>query len=131
MTRITTGQYHAIIKKKKPKNKYGNKITEYNGRKYHSKKEAAYAAELDMLLNAKNDDLRVVEWQPQVKYDLVVKGTVVGHYVLDFLVRYADGRTEYIDIKAKDKNGKFLTTNEYRLKKNLMKAIYDIDIIEQ
>lgn len=121
-----------IKMKSAPKSKYGNKITEYNGRKYHSKKEADYAHELDLLKRAKNDSQRVVEWHPQVRYDLAVNNVPVAFYVLDFRVHYADGRVEYIDVKGRknEKTGNFIVTDDYRIKKNLMKALYDIDIIE-
>ena len=122
-----------LIKTKSAKQqKYGNKITEYEGRKYHSRKEADYARELDLLKRAKNDAQRVLEWHPQVRYDLAVNNVPVTTYVLDFRVHYADGRVEYIDVKGqKNKKGDgFVTTAEYTIKKKLMKALYDIEIIE-
>lgn len=103
--------------------KYGNKITEYDGRKYHSKKEAGYARELDMLSKARVDAQRVVSWLPQVKYRLEVNGVKIADYILDFKVEYADGRVEYVDVKG-------VRTGEYVMKKKLMKALFNIDIIE-
>lgn len=105
------------------KPKYGNKITEYNGKKYHSKKEAGYAAELDMLGNARNDAQRVVKYDTQVKYHLEVNNVLIGAYILDFKVEYADGHVEYVDVKG------FLT-EEYKIKKKLMKALFNIEIKE-
>lgn len=121
---MTVGSYNQIIKAKGPKrSKFGNKITEYDGRKYHSTKEANYARELDLLKNAQNDSQRVLKWEPQVRYDLVVKEQHIAVYVLDFLVQYADGRQEHVDVKG-------VRTDVYKMKKKMMKALYDIDIIE-
>lgn len=104
-------------------NKYGNKITEYNGKKYHSKKEADYAVELDMLLSARNDAQRVVKYETQVKYRLEVNGVLIASYILDFKVWYADGRVEYVDVKG-------VRTPVYAMKCKLMEAIHGIIIKE-
>lgn len=113
-------QHGAVLTQR---NKFGNKKTFYNGRTYHSKKEAEYAMQLDMLLNARVDAERVVSWVPQVTYHLVVNGVKIADYRLDFKVEYADGRIEYVDVKG-------YLTDEYKIKKKLMKALFNIDIIE-
>lgn len=72
--------------------KYGAKPTEYNGRRYDSKREAAYARELDMRKAAGE----VIGWLPQVPIPL--PGGV--RYVVDFLVFDADGTCRFIDVKG-------------------------------
>lgn len=116
-------QYKGVIQVNQPYNKFKNQITEYGGKKYHSKKEAMYAAELDMLANARFDSSRVVKYETQVKYHLDVNGHRIGAYILDFKVWYGDGRIEYVDVKG-------VVTQVYAMKRKLMKAIYDIDIKE-
>ena len=62
----------------------------------------------------------------QVRYDLVVHNSKIGFYKADF-VTYKNGKAiEVIDVKSE--MTKKLPV--YRLKKKLMKAIYNIDIIE-
>lgn len=103
--------------------KYHNKKTEYEGVVYDSKKEAEFARTLDILRKAKKDRERVVAWQRQVPFDVKIRGTKVCSYKADFLVTYADGRDEIIDVKG-------YRTALYRLKKKLVEAQYMVKIIE-
>lgn len=113
---------HFRAKAKKPK--YGQKAKEYNGVKYHSTKEAAYAIHLDILKLAK-----VVErWERQLRYVLGVNGTVVTTYILDFKVWYADGRIDHIDVKGYKKGSAY---NTFMIKKKLMLGCYGIEVIEK
>ena len=119
--RLSTNEYKLI--KKRSKSKFKNKKAEYNGRVYDSKREAQYAKELDLLRRAVHKENKVIEWTPQVRYPLAVNNQKICTYVLDFMVKYADGRVEYVDVKG-------VRTDVYKIKKKLMKAIYDIDITE-
>jgi hypothetical protein len=76
------------------KRKYRNVPTEYGGRKYASKAEAARAAELDLLLRAG----QIRAWQPQVLFRL---GSDENCYRPDFLVWHLDGSTHAEDVKGK------------------------------
>jgi len=105
-------------------NKYNNKRTTYNGETYDSKAEAVYAEFLDVSRRAKNASERVVKVEKQVRYRLEVNDVLIGHYVLDFLVEYADGRIEYVDVKG-------VRTGVYKLKKKLMLACHGIAITER
>lgn len=104
------------------RSKYGNKKTEYNGRLYDSKKEAAYAQELDLLKSAKNPLDRVLSWEPQIPFLIEINGKKICKYVLDFRVEYED-RLEHIDVKG-------VRTDVYKIKKKLVEAIYGIVIKE-
>lgn len=125
MTRMSMEEYRTYFAKNK-RSKYGNKKTEYNGRTYHSKKEALYAEGLDTAMHAKDEKERVVSWKPQVRYDIVVNGQKICAYILDFLVEYGDGRVEYVDVKSKG-----TITDVYRIKSKLMKAVLGIEITER
>jgi hypothetical protein len=81
------------------KRKFGNIPTTYNGRRYDSKKEAEFAQQLDAMRHAQGRD-KVDSWEPQVRFPLVVSDVTVGHIVVDFFVRYADGRRELVEIKS-------------------------------
>lgn len=105
------------------RNKFGAIKTDYNGIKYDSRKEAAYAQTLDLCKKAVGKSDRVVEIERQLPYLLEVNGVKICKYILDFKVKYADGRTEYIDVKG-------VLTPVYKLKKKLVKAIHNIDIKE-
>lgn len=106
------------------KSKYGNLKTEYNGYVYMSKKEANYAQELDFLMKAKNPRDKVVSYERQVPFQITVNGKKICKYLADFKVLYADGHTEIIDVKG-------VRTNIYTLKKKLVEALFDIEIIEK
>jgi hypothetical protein len=119
--------YQKINTGKSSGNKYGAKKTEYNGRTFDSKKEAQYAAQLDMLRNAANPADRVTGVQYQVPMPLAVDGKQIGKYILDFEVTYADGRREHVDVKGM-KSG--CAYQFFKWKKKHVKAQYGIDIIE-
>lgn len=110
---------------KKKGNKYGAKKTEYNGDIYDSKKEASYAYKLDILRKAKGNDKgndKVLDVERQVKFSIDVNDIHICNYILDFKVTYPD-RVVHYDVKG-------MLTPVYKLKKRLMKACHDIDIIE-
>ena len=108
-------------------NKYGAKRTEYNGRIFDSKKEAAYAGELDLLKKAAGDSDRVIDVEYQIPFVLEANGNKIGKYILDFKVTYADGRIEHVDVKGLRKGCAY---QFFRWKAKHMKAQYGIDVIE-
>jgi hypothetical protein len=59
----------------------------------------------------------------QVRYKLVVHGEPVGVYVADFVWSDRGGKQVVADKKG-------YRTREYVIKRKLMKALYDIDILE-
>lgn len=99
------------------RNKYGARTCSYGGSIYHSRKEAAFAQELDSLKRAKLKKDRVQEWKRQVKVSLDVNGLHVCNYFVDFLVTYADGREIWYEVKG-------FTTPEFKLKEKLFRALY-------
>ena len=102
----------------KRKSKYNAIKTEIDGIVFDSKKEANRYAELKMLLMAKEiSDLKM-----QVPFDLVVDGTHVCKYLADFTYTKDD------NLIVEDVKG--MKTAVYRLKKKLMKACHDIEIME-
>jgi len=110
---------------KKPYNKYGNKKVEVDGFKFDSKKEATYYGQLKLLLKSGE----IMGFDRQVKMPITVNGLHIANYVLDFKVIYADGSIKYVDVKAKTKDGKWIKTSVFSLKKKLIEAIYNIKII--
>lgn len=94
-------------------NKYGAKMTMYRKVRYHSKKEAEYAMELDSLLLKK----KILGWHGQVDLDLIVKGVHVCKAIVDFLVIHLDGTREYVEVKG-------YATDVWKLKRKLIAAIY-------
>lgn len=81
------GKYHASPKK-------------YKGSVYHSTLEANYAAYLDMMKKASNPRDRVTKWERQVKISLDVNGVHIANWYCDFKVWFADGRSEYHEVKG-------------------------------
>lgn len=94
-------------------NKYRAVKQEYRGVKYDSKREAAHAAKLDLLIKAKE----VKSWERQVKIPLKVEGVLIANYFIDFKVYFVDGRIEYHEVKG-------IETQVYKLKIKLAKALY-------
>ncbi len=78
------------------RNKFSNVPTAYAGKGYQSRKEAAYAQELDV--RVKCGELK--GWQRQVTVPLKVNGRKVCGYIVDFVATYADGHEQYIEVKG-------------------------------
>lgn len=97
-------------------NKYGAKSTIYNGRQFHSKKEAGYAAELDLRVKAGE----VEDWIPQFKVSLDVNEYHITNYYVDFLVTLKDGSKELVEVKG-------FETDVWRLKRKLLEATYLVE----
>lgn len=60
---------------------------------------------------------RVESWERQVRFPLVVNDQKICDYVCDFLVHYADGRKELVEVKG-------YWTPEAKLKLKLFKAVF-------
>ena len=99
--------------------KYFNRKTDYNGIKYDSRKDAAFAQSLDLQMHARGPD-RVESWERQVRFPVHVNDRLVCTYVCDFLVRYADGRKELVEVKG-------VWTDVARLKRKLFEATFLAD----
>lgn len=107
------------------RSKYNNKKTIYNGVEYQSKKEAKYAEGLDLALLEKGPG-RLLKWERQIRYPIIINEMKVCDYILDFRLYYKD-RIEYVDVKGMKKGPAYAM---FRLKSKLMKAVYNIDITE-
>jgi len=100
--------------------KYHNIKTEIDGHKFDSLKEGRHYVFLKT--REKLGEIEGLELQP--RFNLVVNKMKCGFYKADFL--YTDRRTgEQIveDVKG-------VKTAVYNLKKKLVKALYNIDIVE-
>lgn len=115
-------------KSKKKKNKFGAVQKSYQGKKYHSTKEADESATLDLLKYAKNKSDQIVKKEEQIRFKLIVDGVFITTYILDFRNTYADGRIEHVDVKGYKKGTVY---EMFLIKKRLMKVCYGIDVIEK
>lgn len=95
----------AAVYFQKRQNKYGAKSATYNGHTYHSKKEAAYAAELD--IRVRIGELK--RWERQVPIELRVNDQKICTYTIDFVEYDLRGNVMYTEIKG-------FETPEWRLK---------------
>jgi len=102
--------------------KFGNTPKQYAGSIYHSTLEANYAAYLDMMKKAINPRDKVVKWDRQVKVSLDVNGVHIANWFCDFRVWFADGRSEYHEVKG-------LESPEYKLKAKLFHALYPDEML--
>jgi hypothetical protein len=105
------------------RNKFNASKARYGDVVYHSKLEARVAQQLDALRNAKNPAERVVNVSRQVSVPLVVNGTTVATWKIDFRVDYANGTTKFIEAKG-------FETADYRIKRNLFEALYPDETLE-
>ncbi len=97
-------------------NKFGAKKQEFKGVLYHSKKEAGYAADLDLRLQARD----IKDWSRQEKISLDVNGYHIANYYVDFKIVHTNGDIEYVEVKG-------FETPEWRLKWKLFEALYSRD----
>lgn len=100
-------------------NKYHATRTQVGDLSFASKAEAKRYCELKMLQSAK----LVANLKTQVRYPLIVNGVNIAAYVADFVYNDTTGR-EVVE----DKKG--MRTPMYRIKRKLMKACHNIDILE-
>lgn len=93
--------------------KYGNTKTVYDGFKFDSKKEAAYAQQLDWRVKARD----IKSYEKQVVFHLVVDGKKVCKYISDFIITHNDGSKEVVDCKG-------VKTAVFMLKWKLCQILY-------
>ena len=103
------------------RNKYGARKTTVDGITFDSKWEAQRWGELKaMELGGYVKDL-----ERQVRYDIVVNGEKICRYIADFRYKMIDD-----DGLAKEivEDAKGFETADFKIKKKLMKAVYQIDL---
>ena len=93
-------------------NKYNATKTEYRGVRYDSKREARFAADLDLRIMA--GEVRF--WLRQVPFQLIASA-----YRVDFVVFETDGSTHFIEVKGYD-------TPVGKLKRKQTEALYPVKI---
>lgn len=95
-------------------NKYKAQKKVFQGRTYHSKKEADFAHQLEWQLKAG----AIRSWNPQHSWNLVVNGKKICRYIIDFKVEELDGTVRYIEIKG-------AKTHAFTIKWKLVQALWD------
>lgn len=103
-----------IQKRKKGEPRIKSSRTNYNGRWYHSHKEAKYAEHLDWRKRAGD----ITEWKPQHLIEIKVEGKKWRNYRIDFRAVRANGTIEYIEVKG-------FSTEEWRQKWDLVVILKD------
>lgn len=106
--------------------KYGNRVTEVDGIRFDSEKEADYYRQLHWLM--REGTVKEVELQPkfvlQPAYEVAGKKIRPIIYRADFKVTEADGHIYYVDTKG-------MRTQVYLIKKKMLLYKYpDIDFRE-
>lgn len=133
--RWSVQQYKEYLSSRKPAqlrkaagSKYGNKKVVVDGHTFDSSDEFAFFQLLELSKAAAHPSERVVEIERQVSYLLIPAqlGERPTTYKADFVVRFADGRREVIDVKSEATRR--LPT--YRIKRKLMLERHGIVIKE-
>lgn len=106
-------RYRAHVEGKDKKSKYRNEKVTIDGITFDSKAEAAYYNYL--LILRENKEVSHFLMQVPFVLDAGVK------YRLDFLVFYAGGRVDYVDIKG-------AVTKEFKIKKKQVEYRYPVKI---
>lgn len=107
--------------------KYRNRKTEVNGQLFDSQAEARRYLALRLL----EQDGRISNLRRQVAFQLVPSVRILGsrratpaiRYIADFAYDDEQGRPIVEDVKG-------MLTPVYRIKRHLMKHLYNIDILE-
>lgn len=102
------------------KSKYHNVRTLHDGITFDSAHEATRYAQLKLLERAGE----ITDLQLQVPFKITINGQLVCTYKADFT--YTDRRTGRPVVE----DAKGCSTREYRIKKNLMRAVLGIEIVE-
>lgn len=121
--RWTQSDYRAALEKLGPikRAKYGNKKTTSFGVVFDSAKEARRFQTLTTLQMAGT----ITDLFRQMPFDLIVNGQQICYYVADFTYQQ-NGKLIVEDVKSKPTRAKA----DYAIKKKLMKACYNIEIVE-
>lgn len=105
--------------------KRGNVPTIYNGEKYRSKKEAAYAAQLDLRVRAGD----IFTWRRGQSIFLKSGGVQLVnpkgrrmYYRPDFEVTHLDGRVEIVEVKGRRDTGD-VAYKLYWLKREIVRVM--------
>jgi hypothetical protein len=112
--RMTVEEYKALPKA----NKFGARATVVDGITFHSKKEADRYKELKLLEHAGV----ITGLELQVPFEININGIHITTYKADF-VYYENGRKIVEDSKG-------MRERLFKMKKKMVKAAYDIDILE-
>tara|TARA_R100001086_G_scaffold49616_1_gene22041 strand:- start:3076 stop:3462 length:387 start_codon:yes stop_codon:yes gene_type:complete len=108
------------------RSKYGSKKTIVDNIKFDSKWEAERYGQLKAMEKA----MFIRDLELQVPYDIVVNDVKICRYVADFRYKKESNHTitndEYYVEVVEDAKG--FETPEFKLKKKLMKAVFNIDI---
>lgn len=124
---ISAEDYRNTKGAKPKRNKYNAQRTEYGGRVYDSKKEAAFAADLALL----QKEGEIVSAIPQVSIPLFppssglpVKKRTYRADFLEILETFPDGsfRARLVDVKGRD-------TRESKLKREIVTERYKVEVI--
>jgi hypothetical protein len=99
--------------------KYGNQKTVVDGIKFASKKEAKRYETLKVLAST----LAIYELRLQVRFSLAVNGLHICDYIADFSYKDSAGKQYVEDCKG-------YKTDVYKLKRQLMKACFGIEVRE-
>lgn len=99
----------------KPRHKFSAQMTERDGLKFRSKKEARFYDDLKLQQLAGD----VMFFLRQPKFDLPGRVT----YSADFIVFYSDGDCKIIDVKG-------FKTKDYIMKKKQVESLYPVEIVE-
>ncbi len=101
--------------------KYGSKNTIIDGVSFDSKKEALRFVQLRQL----EKDGKIRQLELQKRFDFVLNDVKICSYVADF-VYFTDERRVVEDVKSEFTK----KLPVYRIKKKMMKAFFNIDVLE-
>lgn len=108
------------------KNKFNAKKITIDNITFDSIKEGRYYQKLKLLKKSTDPKFKVLDIEFQPRFDMIVNERKIGFYKADFKVTYPN-RVEIVDVKGLKKGSAYQL---FRLKKKLVEALYNIEIIE-
>jgi len=109
-------------------NKFKAKKVIIDGITFDSIKEGNYYTQLKIQKNATKPQKKVIEINLHPRFDIIINKKKIGFYKADFEVLFEDGHKEVIDVKGCRKGCAYQL---FALKKKLVEALYNIEIIEK
>lgn len=118
--KITSKDVKNAIQNENKKSKYNAKITYVDGIMFHSRWEAKRYS----ILKIKEKAGEIENLQLQVPYPIIINGLKVTTYISDFVYLDKEKNEEIVE------DSKGFITQEYQIKRALMKAVHGITIFE-
>jgi hypothetical protein len=120
-------QWNVVIIRQMRANKFNAIPIIVDGIRFSSTKEGSFYRKLCLQKKAIRPDLQVVDIELQPRFDIIINKQKIAFYKADFRVTYADNHITIFDVKGCKKGAAYQL---FKLKKKIIEALYNIEIVE-